>query len=133
MSDYASIQSVTEQNQSINYEPGADINTDSLFADSALLSSELDVPLEWPDAEALLHSIVTFDWGSLALPPGSMPTAQPRQQPVPQPNMSYDVQQVDVDQIQDPEQLSPLNGSRDAIQSLSDMVTSLVRTPAILS
>ncbi|KAH7469807.1 hypothetical protein FOMA001_g14077 [Fusarium oxysporum f. sp. matthiolae] len=125
MSDYASIRSVTEQNQSISYEPVPGINTDSMFVDPALSSSELNVHLEWPDAEALLHSIVTFDWGSLTLPPGSMPAAQLRQQTAPQPNISYDVQSVDVGQTQDPEQLSPVNGSRDAIQSLSDMITSL--------
>ncbi|KAL5592042.1 hypothetical protein FOVSG1_010931 [Fusarium oxysporum f. sp. vasinfectum] len=125
MSDYASIRSVTEQNQSISYEPVPGINTDSMFVDPALSSSELNVHLEWPDAEALLHSIVTFDWGSLTLPPGSMPAAQLRQQTAPRPNISYDVQSVDVGQTQDPEQLSPVNGSRDAIQSLSDMITSL--------
>lgn len=133
MSDYASIRSVTEQNQSISYEPVPGINTDSMFVDPALSSSELNVHLEWPDAEALLHSIVTFDWGSLTLPPGSMPAAQLRQQTAPQPNISYDVQSVDVGQTQDPEQLSPVNGSRDAIQSLSDMITSLVCTAGVLS
>jgi hypothetical protein len=104
-----------------------------MFVDPALSSSELNVHLEWPDAEALLHSIVTFDWGSLTLPPGSMPAAQLRQQTAPQPNISYDVQSVDVGQTQDPEQLSPVNGSRDAIQSLSDMITSLVCTAGVLS
>ncbi|SPJ71013.1 uncharacterized protein FTOL_00741 [Fusarium torulosum] len=125
MSDYASIRGVIEQDQSIGYEPVPDINANSMFPDHALSSSELDVHLEWPDSEALLHSIVTFDWGSLTLPPGSVPTAQPRQQMAPHPNNSLDVQSTVVNQTQDVEQLSPINGSRDAIQSLSDMVTRL--------
>ncbi|KAF9766317.1 hypothetical protein IL306_001296 [Fusarium sp. DS 682] len=96
-----------------------------MFTEPALSNPELDIHLEWPDSEALLHSIVTFDWGSLTLPPGSMPTPVPRLESAPQANVSFDVQSVDVEENQDADQLSPVNGSRDAIQSLSDMVTCL--------
>ncbi|KAL5622426.1 hypothetical protein FOBRF1_001676 [Fusarium oxysporum] len=126
MSDYTSIQSVIEQNQnhSITYEPMPDINGD-MFANPALSNSELDMHLQWPDSEALLHSIITFDWGSLTLPPGSIPTPHPLQQSLPPPNVLSDDQSADVEESQDSDQLSPVNGSRDAIQSLSDMVTCL--------
>lgn len=99
-----------------------------MLVDPALTGSALDdlsIALEWPDAEALLQSIVTSDWGSLALPPGSMPPAHPRQQPAPQLNLPCNVESMHAGEIQDAEQLSPLNGSREAIQSLSNMVTSL--------
>ncbi|KAL9567588.1 hypothetical protein ACKAV7_008352 [Fusarium commune] len=112
------------QNHSITYEPMPDINGD-MFANPALSNSELDMHLQWPDSEALLHSIITFDWGSLTLPPGSIPTPHPLQQSLPPPNNLSDDQSVYVEENQDPDQLSPVNGSRDAIQSLSDMVTCL--------
>jgi hypothetical protein len=124
MSDYTSIQSAMEQNQSITYEPVPDINGD-IFTDPALSNPELDIDLEWPDSEALLHSIITFDCGSLTLPPGSVPTPQTLQQLLPQANVSSDIQLVDAEENQN-DQLSPVNGSRDAIQSLSHMVTCLV-------
>ncbi|KAF4332799.1 C2H2 type zinc finger domain protein [Fusarium beomiforme] len=114
-----------EQNQSITYEPMPDINGD-IFTDPALSNPELDIHLEWPDSEALLHSIITFDWGSLTLPPGSVPTPQTLQQLLPQANIPFDVQPVDGEENENQDdQLSPVNGSRDAIQSLSDMVTCL--------
>ncbi|KAF4498282.1 C2H2 type zinc finger domain [Fusarium agapanthi] len=91
----------------------------------ALSNPELDIHLEWPDSEALLQSIVTFDWDSLTLPPGSIVTPQAHQQAAPQPNAPSVVQSADGEDNQDPDQLSPVNGSRDAIQSLSDMVTCL--------
>ncbi|KAF5566672.1 C2H2 type zinc finger domain-containing protein [Fusarium phyllophilum] len=124
MSDYTSIQSVMEQNQSITYEPVPDMN-EHMFTDPALSNSELDMHLEWPDSEALLQSIVAFDWGSLTLPPGSILTPEARQEAAPQPNVPSVVQSVDGEENPDPDQLSPVNGSRDAIQSLSDMVTCL--------
>ncbi|KAG5763035.1 hypothetical protein H9Q72_008870 [Fusarium xylarioides] len=124
MSDYTSIQSVMEQNQAISYEPVPDMN-EHMFTDPALSNSELDMHLEWPDSEALLQSIVAFDWGSLTLPPGSILTPEARQEAAPQPNIPSVVQSVDGEENQDPDQLSPVNGSRDAIQSLSDMVTCL--------
>ncbi|EMT70409.1 hypothetical protein FOC4_g10008857 [Fusarium odoratissimum] len=134
MSDYTSIQSVIEQNQnhSITYEPMPDINGD-MFANPALSNSELDMHLQWPDSEALLHSIITFDWGSLTLPPGSIPTPHPLQQSLPPPNVLSDDQSADVEESQDSDQLSPVNGSRDAIQSLSDMMTCLNVTSAAKS
>ena len=131
MSGYANIRSGIEQNQSISYEQEQDINANSLFIDSALSSSGLDAHLQWPDSEALLHSIVTFDWSSLTLPPGSMPTVLPCQQLAPQPNISSGFQSADIDETQDLEKLSPVNGSRDVIQSLSDMVTCLVCNSAV--
>ncbi|KAF5531810.1 C2H2 type zinc finger domain-containing protein [Fusarium napiforme] len=125
MSDYTSIQSVMEQNQSITYNPVSDMN-EHMFTDPALSNSELDIHLEWPDSEALLQSIVTFDWGSLTLPPGNILTPQAYQEAAgPQPNIISVAQPVGGKENQDPNQLSPVNGSRDAIQSLSDMVTCL--------
>ncbi|KAF5962972.1 C2H2 type zinc finger domain-containing protein [Fusarium bulbicola] len=124
MSDYTSIQSVMEQSQTITYEPVPDMS-EHMFTDPDLSNSELDIHLEWPDSEALLQSIVAFDWGSLTLPPGSILTPEARQEAAPQPNIPSVVQSVDGEENQDPDQLSPVNGSRDAIQSLSDMVTCL--------
>ncbi|KAJ5051405.1 hypothetical protein J3E72DRAFT_50618 [Bipolaris maydis] len=124
--DYASFQSATDQPQSGSYQAGPGIEAGSLLLDPALASSGLDdlrISLEWPDAEALLQSIVTSDWGSLALPPGSMSSAHPCQQPAPQLNPT-NIESMHADETQDPEQLSPPNGSREAIQSLSNMVTS---------
>ena len=132
---YASFQSAADQPQSGSYQAGSSIEAGSMLVDPALTGSGLDdlrISLEWPDAEALLQSIVTSDWGSLALPPGSMSSAHPRQQQAPQLNLPCDIESMHVDETQYPEQLSPPNGSREAIQSLSDMVTSLVRAIVIL-
>lgn len=93
-------------------------------------SSNFGMILEWPDSEALLQSIISSDWTSLALPPGSGPMAPPPPIPPPlqpQPGESLPIPEPARSHYhEDPEQLSPDNGSREAVQSLSDMVSSLV-------
>ena len=89
--------------------------------------------LEWPDSEDLLQAIVNTDWTSLALPPASS-INDPVSRALPQQstslhNMAMQQQQQPSDGATGLEahQLSPVGSSREVIQSLSNMVTNLVR------
>ena len=90
--------------------------------------------LEWPDSIDLLQTIVSTDWNSLALPPGSwsplpraqsQPQAQFHVQPRPQQAVANGQESIGLlgenEIIAD--EVSPPNGSHEAIQSLSNMVT----------
>ncbi|KAK0388749.1 hypothetical protein NLU13_4992 [Sarocladium strictum] len=104
------------------------VTIDHRFSDAAA-SDGFGMTLEWPDSEALLQSIISSDWNSLALPPGSTGIAPPPlMPPPPQPVSENSVAATDSMRSHhqdDPQQLSPNNGSREAVQSLSDMVSSL--------
>jgi hypothetical protein len=93
-------------------------------------SHDFGLNLEWPDSEALLQSLTSSDWAALALPPRSVSTTPPP--PVlwpslPQPGVAPHVDDTNKQSSHDPEQLSPDNGSKEAVRSLSYVVSNLVR------
>jgi hypothetical protein len=85
---------------------------------SPLTMSDFETSLEWPDMEGLLQTIVSSDWNSIALPPGLITLSVSE--------MSTE-RDTGIGLSRERETSIPPDGSRIAIQSLSNMVTSLVR------
>ncbi|KAH8646340.1 hypothetical protein BX600DRAFT_477545 [Xylariales sp. PMI_506] len=85
---------------------------------------EFDVSLQWPDAEELLHMIVSSDWNSLALPPGVSFSVPEGETAV----ASSTVGPCSQDHHSDMDlrhQAPPTGSSYMAIHSLSHMITNL--------
>lgn len=108
----------------------ADIGLAPMMVDPAFSEAtgtdDFGMTLEWPDSEALLQSINSYNWTSLALPPGSNP-AGPSPPVLPQPGTAFSTGSTGDHPCNESQQLSPDDGSREAVQSLSSLVTNLVR------
>lgn len=84
--------------------------------------AEFDGNLAWPDAEHLLQTIISSDWNSLTLPPEAWTPSQSNVAP-----LVLD-EQIDprLQGDQDAETLGHDGESHKAIQSLANMITSVV-------
>ncbi|RAO66042.1 uncharacterized protein BHQ10_002054 [Talaromyces amestolkiae] len=85
--------------------------TDDHGFSEATGSTNFGVTLEWPDSEAILQSIVSSDWNTFPLPPGTLPMTPPPPMPPPlqlqHAGAAPTTETIISRRNEDPEQLSP--------------------------